>query len=456
MVGLGKTVEAIAFAESLREQGELATVLVVCPASLKRKWEAEINKFTDHPVTVLGAKSRVSEHVWDEQWTIGRPYTVVNYDLIWRYPERFEGLRPGLVLFDEIQYLKSLSAKRTKAAKKMARRIPRVVGLSATFLENTLEDLFSVFQIIEPAAFLCDSGSGYHIFDQRFIVRDWFGGVKGYQNLDIVTERIKPYVLRRRKEEVAEQLKGRIAGKIIETDRWIELAPAQRQLYNQVRDRLAGLLEDMQKAKKIIMAEVLPLLNYLRQACLSPALIGAKESHRGSTKLAELYRILAGFEPGEQFVVFCFYTDMCDMIARGLREHGYGAISVHGKNSKPDDRNELCHRFNEGTLTTGKNPCRIIVASDALREGQDMQGASTLINFDLLWNPQAMKQRAGRIDRIGQKSPILNVINIIATDTVEERMKAILEDKQDLFDVVVEGGWRSDRLTVQKIKALIS
>jgi len=452
VVGLGKTVEAIAFAESLREQGELATVLVVCPASLKKKWEAEIHKFTDHPVTVLQAKSKVGAKAWAEQWSAGHPYTIVNYDLLWRYPDEFAGMKPGLLVLDEIQYAKSLKAKRTKAAIKLAKRVPRVVGLSATFLENTLEDLFSVFQIIDPGAFL----DNFALFDSRFIVRDFFGGVKGYKNLEIVTERIGPYVLRRRKEEVAEQLKGRIAGNIIETDRWIELAPEQRQLYDQVKDQLAGLLEDMQKAKKIIMAEVLPLLTYLRQACLSPVLIGAKESHRGSTKLTELYRILGGFEPDEKFVVFCFFTDMCDMIAHELNRRGYGALSVHGKNSKPDERNELCRQFNEGTLMTGKRPCRVIVASDALREGQDMQGASTLINFDLLWNPQAMRQRTGRIDRVGQKSPILNVINIIAEDTVEARMKAVLEDKQDLFDIVVEGGWRSDRLTVQKIRALIS
>lgn len=454
-VGLGKTVEAIAFAEHLRCQGEISTCLVVCPSSLKRKWEAEIRKFTDHEITVLQAKSRVPKRVWDAQWVANTPYSIINYDILWRYEEEIAGLRPGLLLFDEVQYVKGISTKRTKASVKLASRCPRVVGISATFLENTLDDLFSVFQLVDPPVFM----DNLWLFRARFTEQGFFNQIVGYKNLEVIVERVKPYVLRRRKEQVADQLAGRIAGRVVETDLWIELAPAQRQLYNQVRDRLAGLLQDMEKARKIIMAEVLPLLSYLRQACLSPALIGAKESHSGSTKLTELYRVLEGFGPGEQFIVFCFYTDMCDMIAEGLNERGFGAIAVHGKNTKPDDRNEICRKFNEGDLTTRWNnnltPVRVIVASDALREGQDLQGASTLINFDLLWNPQAMKQRAGRIDRIGQRSPLINVINIVAEDTVEERMKDILRDKSDLFDTIVEGGWQSNRLSFEQVKALV-
>jgi len=447
VVGLGKTVQAIAFVEKMRANGRITgNVLVVCPASLKRKWANEVQKFTSRRTIIIQPKSTCSKKKWKVMWEAPRDYTIINYDVLHRYWDEISGLKPRLLILDEIQYCKTPSAKRTRAARRLSRIAEMTVGLSATFLENTLEDLWSIFDIIDPDLFM----GGWHIFDRNFIERDWFGSVTGYKNIDVCAKRIQPYVIRRRKEEVAEQLIGAIAGKVVETNYWVELSQAQKRMYREIESGIVGKIADMEKAGKIAMSEVFTRLIYLRQACLSTALIGAREGHIHSSKLDELIRIFGGFDPYEKVVIFCFFTGMVDMIAEALNAQGIEAVPVHGKNTTPMTRMDIITQFSED------EKLRVLVTSDALREGVDLQAASIVINFDLLWNPQAMQQRIGRIDRVGQKNQLITVINLIASGTIEERMKEVLNRKQDLFDVVVEGGWQSDRLSLREVKALLN
>jgi len=442
VVGLGKTVEAIAFVESMRSEGRVESCLVICPASLKRKWANEVNKFAGAEAIVGEAKSRCTAKQWNAIWRGPRAYTILNWDIVWRYWDEIQQLSFDCLILDEVQYAKNHSAKRTRYARRLSRQVPMTIGLSATFLENTLEDLFSVFTIVAPDAFL----GNFRVFDRHFIERDFFGGIKGYKNLDKARDRVAPYILRRHKEEVAGQLRGAIASDIVETDYWIQLGRSQRALYDDIRNKIVAKIADMERAGKIIMAEVLAELIYLRQACLSTALVGAKAEHVSSAKLDELLQIVTGFNPDEKTVIFCFFTDMVDQIAAAL---GSSAVAVHGKNVSVRDREAVCQQFRDDPTI------RFFVTSDALREGVDLQVASTLVNFDLLWNPQSMQQRIGRIDRVGQRNDVLNVINLIAEGTVEERMKQVLDGKQDLFDTVVEGGFRSDRLTLKEVRGLL-
>lgn len=445
VVGLGKTIEAIAFIERLRDEKKLDSCVIVCPSSLKRKWAAEIKKFAGFDAVIVEPKSKCAPKKWDAIWSVPRAYTILNYDVVWRYWDQIKKLPMDCLVLDEIQYVKNHGAKRSRFTRRLAKLAPFTVGMSATFLENTLEDLYSVFAIIDPSLFL----GGFMVFDRHFIRRDWFRKITGYKNLDIVRDRIGPFVLRRHKEEVADQLRGAIADKIIESDYWIQLSAEQRRFYNEIKRGIVGKIADMERAGKIVMAEVLAQLAYLRQACLSTALVGAKPGHVHSSKLDELLRIIEGFQPSEKFVIFAHFTMMVDIIGHALTDVGIPTLIVHGKITKPNERQAICERFNTDPTI------RAIVTSDALREGVDLQGGSTLINFDMLWNPQNMKQRVGRIDRVGQKSPILNVINLIAEDTVEVRMKEILDTKQALFDAVVEGDRVDDRLTLTEVKGLL-
>ena len=446
VVGLGKTIEAIGFIEHLRDEGKLDSAVIICPSSLKRKWAAEIKKFTGFDAIVVEPKSKSTPKKWDAIWSVPRAYTILNYDVVWRYWDQIKKLPMDCLVLDEIQYVKNHSAKRSRFTRRLAKLAPFTVGMSATFLENTLEDLYSVFQIIDPSLFL----GGFMVFDRHFIVRNWFRQITGYQNLDVVRDRIAPFVLRRHKEDVADQLRGAIADKVIESNYWIQLSAEQRRFYNEIKAGIVGKIEYMERAGKIVMAEVLAQLTYLRQACLSTALVGAKPGHVHSSKLDELLRIIEGFEPSEKFVIFAHFTQMVDIIGHALAEAKIPALVVHGKITKPNERHAICERFNTDP------EIRAIVTSDAMREGVDLQGGSTLINFDLLWNPQNMKQRVGRIDRVGQKSPILHVINLIAEDTVEERMKEVLDTKQALFDAVVEGDRVEARLTLREVKGLLA
>ncbi|MBD3194372.1 MAG: hypothetical protein GF317_04905 [Candidatus Lokiarchaeota archaeon] len=444
VVGLGKTVISLTAAVKLIEDKSYSYCLIICPATLKRKWQNEINKFYPSLASQIIEGNKTERK---KQWGMINKYffSIVNYELLLRDKKEIlnkvnNKSEKKILICDEVQYCKNHGAKRTRITKKIAKNFNRVFCLSASYMENSLLDLHSIMQITNPKIL----GLNKFNFINRYIELDYFGGIKAYKNVEEVREKVKPYIIRRNKEQVFEQLPDKV-----EIDYYVDLTNRQKKFYEDIYNHITEMIIDMEKARRIRMADVLAQINYLKQACLSTELLDATINE--SAKLKELYNVMESLDKESKVVIFCFYKKMVEIICKKINEKGYEAVYMHGSSGKVGDRQKTIDEFNSN------NGKKVLVTSDALRTGVDLTSANVLINFDLLYNPRAMEQRAGRIDRMGQKNSKITIMNIIANNTIEETIKERLEDKEHLWQIITGGNEedRTEKLTLNNIKNLL-
>jgi SNF2 family DNA or RNA helicase len=448
MVGLGKTIQSITAMEKHFIDKSINFCIVICPSTLKRNWEEEIGKFTDRKLQIISGDRGKRKKQYKSAYK--NDFLVVNYDLLIHDIDMInefiieKGFEYGLII-DECQYIKNRQAKRTKKAKIISDFSRFTIGLSATIIENTVLDLWTIFQSIDPNVFGDDRM--YVQFLDRHVQMDWFGNPVGYKNEKLLKTRMNPYLIRRFKEDVLDQLPDRI-----ENNYWVELSPIQRQFYDEVKNRIIQNIEDMEKAEKIQYAEILPMITYLRQCVLSAKLVGHTENI--STKTDQLIEFLSSIDKDSKVVLFTHFVDMVELLKDTLDCQKMENICIHGDPKKRlfckvDDRVGVVKKFNE-------NPdIKILVTSDILREGCNITSANYLINFDLLFNPAKIEQRIGRIDRIGNKHKVINIINFIATNTIEEDVYEKVIKKKNMATDILDNNQVEERLTIKDIKSLL-
>jgi SNF2 family DNA or RNA helicase len=449
MVGLGKTIQAITATEKRFENNTINFGLIICPSTLKKNWYNEIEKFTKNKKALLisGGKQH-RKYLYKRSYRYD--YLIINYDLLLNDIEYMNEFVFGRnykiqLIIDEIQYIKNKSTKRTKYARMIAEKCKYRIGLSATIIENTVIDLFSSFQVIDKTVF-GDDGN-YFPFVRRYCKFDFFGKPIGYKNADEIRKRISPYYIRRFKEDVLDQLPD-----VIENNYWISLSLEQRLFYNKIKEQIVDELQDRTKAEKIKNANVLTMLNYLRQSTLSAKLVGHK--HNISTKTKELLNLLESIDNNSKVIVFCFFTDMIEILHRELSRLRIKHMAMHGFRSKKcyihkDDRIDKIKEWD------ADNSQRVLLTSDILREGVNILSANYLVNFDLLFNPAKMNQRNGRFDRIGNKHKVINIINFIAEDTVEERVFNYLYERKEMSTDILDSGKTEKRIQIKNITNFI-
>jgi SNF2 family DNA or RNA helicase len=435
-VGLGKTAQAIATAHSLMPN-PINKVLIICPSGLRYNWQNEINK-------VIGLTSSVAMKGFDEreatykQWTKTK-WLVCSYDSIKQLAD-IDILQPlvddkTLMILDEAQSIKNWRPLRSKAVRRLIRGAYGCIPVSATFMENNLGELYNIVSLVSREIF----GGNKKLFLSRYVDSDAEGKPTSYRNLDEVHRRLAPFLLRRKKEDVSSQIVEKIPSRTITTDYWVDLTPSQHAAY-------AKLIHDsitLDTGEKINVVNALQRLMLRRQVCLFPELVGLKGI---SAKSAAIVDVINSFEKETKLIVFTWFRESARMITQILESHGMKAIALVG--DERDNVPELVKRFNEDSSI------RVMVANDFMKAGHNLQVASAIINFDLLWNPMSLEQRRGRIDRIGQKSDIISVINILTKGTIEEVMWLKLQGKIGLFSEVIEG--EEPRLTTRDIRAIVT
>jgi SNF2 family DNA or RNA helicase len=446
-VGLGKTVQALACAEKRMVESESNFNFVICPSTLKRNWSDEIEKFTDKSfIAVEGSKSK-RKNIYKKSYQYD--YLIVNYDVLFndldilkKFIFKRDGFRVNLII-DEIQYINNRQTQRAKATKELADLSYFVTGLSATLLENKITDLFNSFQVIDSSVF--GDNTQYYSFVKRFCKVNYFGNIVGYKNPELIKKRIAPYFIRRLKDDVLDELPARI-----ENNYWIKLSSEQRKLYNDTKKKLVNQIKDIEKKHKIMIADILPMITYLRQCVLSTKLIGYEDNI--STKTEELIRIIQSVNKKDKMVIFCHYPLMVELLFETMQKNKITAMALHGKGKlehhcPSDERIELVNEFNN-------NKTRVLLTSDILREGVNIPSANYIINFDLLFNPFKVEQRIGRIDRLDTKHKSINIINIIAEKTVEENIYHKFYTKRDMAKDLLDNNKPEQRLTIKTVKSL--
>ena len=420
-MGLGKTVQAIAASALLQQLRDIHRVLIVTPASLKHQWAREIRRFSALPSTIVqgGLAQRRA------QYGAGTFFTIMNYELVRRDLAELERLRPDLIILDEAQRIKNWRTKTAEAVKRLRSRYAFV--LTGTPLENRLDELYSVFQFIDPRIL----GPLWHFNDRFFELEereDHSYKVLGYKNLDELRSTIAPYVLRRTRDEVLRDLPPRV-----DNNYFVEMTPLQLQAYDGFKETVAKMLSISKRRPLTPKEQVLLLRSLIKMRLICNALalhdktIPAADREKTAPKLRELNHILEEqiASNGHKAIVFSQWEGMLDFTRPIMDRLGLGYVKLAG--SVPTaKRGPIVDRF------LNDKGCKVFLSTDAGGVGLNLQAADLVINLDLPWNPAVLEQRIGRAHRHGQLNTV-HVVNLIAQGTIEERMLDTLAAKRNVF-----------------------
>jgi superfamily II DNA or RNA helicase len=420
-MGLGKTIQAIAASALLKELRDIRSVLIVCPASLKHQWAREIRRFTSLSVGVVEGGLKERRRLYREPAF----FRVLNYEIVRRDLEELEKLQPDLIILDEAQRIKNWRAKTAGAVKRLRSRYAFV--LTGTPLENRLDELYSIFQFIDPRIL----GPLWHFNDRFFQLERRKSGsyrVLGYRNLQEFRAIIAPYSLRRNRDEVLKDLPERV-----DNNFFVEMTPQQWGPYNEFKETVAKLASIAKrrpltpKEHDILLKSLLKMRIIANALALHDREIPPGEQEKTAPKLRELAQILEEQMGGNghRALIFSQWSGMLALTEPVLRRLGLGYVKLTG-DVPSAKRGDLIQRFFEDP------ECRVFLSTDAGGVGLNLQAASLVINLDLPWNPAVLEQRIGRAHRHGQKRSV-QVINLVAQGTIEERMLDTLAVKRSVF-----------------------
>ena len=426
-MGLGKTIQAIGTAELLRREGLAEQIMIVCPTSLKYQWQREIERFTkdtdrspDHPLTLVIEGNPLKRK---EQYASDIPYKIVSYNCMSNDVKMWGSLQTEVLIMDEVQRLKNWKTQISMAARKV--RSDYAVILSGTPLENKLEELYSVMEFADNYCL-----GPYWQFRADCIVTDDGGKVIGYQNLNKVGETARERLIRRTKKQVALQMPKRT-----DQNLFVPMTTEQRGMHEEYKEQVAKLVYKWRRThflSEIDRKKLLQFLSMMRMVCDSTYILDQKS--RYDTKVTETMSILQSvFDNGdEKVVIFSQWERMTRLIAYELDKMGVGYEYLHG-GVPSAKRRDLIINF------TDDPDSRVFLSTDAGSTGLNLQAGSIMINLDLPWNPAVLEQRIARIYRLGQERNV-QVINLVAKDTIEEGMLGKLRFKTAMFEGVLDNG----------------
>lgn len=437
-MGLGKTLQVLAIINALRSLKNLnAPVLVVCPTSLVFNWAAEAAKFTPElRVVALHGPQRHSLFAEISQ----KDLVITSYALLRRDAEHYRGLEFDTVVLDEAQHIKNRQTQNAQAVKSIRTR--RRLVLTGTPLENSVLDLWSIFDFLMPGYL----GSAQD-FKERYeapIVRE--------KNLEVqkrLARRLRPFMLRRLKREVAKDLPEKI-----EQVSYCELNEGQRALYQQVleasRKEIVNAVDanGLNKSRMVVLTALLRL----RQICCDLRLLESKLEAKPSepSGKVELFGELLEevVDGGHRVLVFSQFTTMLGLLRERLAAENIEFCYLDGATK---DRAQVVERFQRDS----RIPV-FLISLKAGGTGLNLTGADTVIHFDPWWNPAVEAQATDRAHRIGQKR-VVTSYKLITRGTVEEKILNLQTRKRALFQGMLGGEEQlAEALSWEEIQDLLT
>ena len=416
-VGLGKTFSSFAALILLKEWGLIKKAVVVTTASVKYQWASEIRllikkKYRKRYDTVVvdGLKSKRMEAYKKKAFV-----HVVNYESLRIDSEGGRinpfGVRVDAIILDEASKLQNIKSLAHKAVAAIFRDCPYRFALNATPMGNGYHHLFGVFKIIDPLVFVC-----WDNFEHRYMTYKKVRIKKGNKRLTIMVPDNRAF------RHIGD-LKGRTRGKILRrTDNdqgvdvpkisiipyWITLHSEQLKAYKAIRNS-----RDMNPLEKIVRARI---------ACL----FKDKKTAQKSPKYRELVQLLKEVVPHKKVIVFSESRKFLEGIIDGLKKEKFAVTAIAGGMSVKK-REERKDAFVNGNI-------RVLLLTAAGESGLNLQAADVLINLDLPWSADRLRQRVGRLrPHLGGKDRHLKIINILARSTIEERVVERIQEKVGRF-----------------------
>jgi hypothetical protein len=421
-MGLGKTIQALATLcrrQLANEAGGLAS-LVICPTSLVENWLVEAEKFTPGlHVGVIHGPDRAERLAALDSYDL----IITSYALLRRDIEEYAKYDFDYVILDEAQHIKNPETANAKTCKSLRAR-HRLI-LTGTPVENSLHELWSLFDFLLPG-----------MLGSRKQFRDEFESqaANGLQH-EVARElsaMIRPFILRRSKKEVCNQLPPKIEQVV-----YCELSEQQSKMY---RDILTASHQMLKQAKEEgfnkARFDLLGLLMRMRQICCHPALLpphlrpdaGEKLESAKMDLLKEI--VFQAIDSDSRMLIFSQFTGMLKLIRPWLEEQNIRYQYLDGSTK---DRLKRVNAFNEDASIPV-----FLISLKAGGTGLNLTGADTVIHYDQWWNPMVEDQATDRSHRIGQKKSVTS-IKLVARNTVEEKILALQSGKRELFNQLLAG-----------------
>ncbi|QIF03917.1 DEAD/DEAH box helicase [Roseimicrobium sp. ORNL1] len=415
-MGLGKTVQSIAWVLWLRQRAaenngdKLAPCLVVCPKSVLDVWAIEFGKAAPAlRVEVLREKDTLDLRRLQQESDV----LVLNYAQLRACIDELQKVNWLAAILDEGQQIKNPDSKVAQAARQLHAQ-NRLV-LTGTPLENRLLDLWSLMTFATPGA-LGDRAYFQRHFDRR----------KDDRAAERLSARLRPFILRRTKGQVARELPPRT-----EENMFCELSGLQEKLY---RDQLAQAQHMILTATGADLLNkrrfaILQAITRLRQICCHPALVQPGAENEESAKLNALLELLDQLhDEGHKVLVFSQFVSMLKIIRDKLTALGR---PFHWLTGATQNRAEVVQAFQ-----TDPEPSVFLLSLKAGGSGLNLTAASYVILYDPWWNPAVENQAIDRAHRIGQTQPVM-AYRLLAKDTIEQKIRLLQQQKQMMSNDVL-------------------
>lgn len=410
-MGLGKTLQSIMYLASLPED---SLSIVVCPSSLMFNWKDEIENFAPGlPCTVVCG---IPEERGNLVSHAKNGIIITSYPLLRRDISLYKNIQFKAVIIDEAQNIKNSTSLNAMNVKKL--NAENHFALTGTPIENSLSEIWSIFDFLMPG-YLFHHPKFISVFERPIMNED-------KDALHQLNLRIHPFILRRMKHDVLDELPEKTEEKIL-----IDLTEKQKKLYAAYLEHYKGELDlnndDFIQKNQI---QILSVLMRLRQICCHPATF--LDNYDGdSAKMELLVELLTNaIDSGHRVLVFSQFTSMLELIRTELDKLEIPYFSLEGK-TKIDARNQAVKRFNEGEKKV------FLISLKAGGTGLNLIGADTVIHMDPWWNPAVEEQATDRAYRIGQLKNV-HVIKILSKGTIEEKIYRLQKKKQSLADSVID------------------
>ncbi|MBO4631781.1 MAG: DEAD/DEAH box helicase, partial [Lentisphaeria bacterium] len=407
-MGLGKTVQTIALLAS--EPGKNLPALVVCPTSLLENWVREVEKFAPS-LKVLPIAGHDREKLWEK--ALFHDICVSSYALIKRDAEQVCKLRFKYLILDEAQHIKNPNTGNSQICKSIASDHKLV--LTGTPLENSPEDLWSIFEFLHPG--LLGTLSSFR--------RNYILSGNRPEALAELSARIAPFILRRRKTEVYAEIPPKTEQLL-----YCEMEDSQRLMYERFlresRERFSRIKSGDMSVSRF---EILSSLLRMRQVCCDPALLPDGGNIRSAKMELLKELLLETIDSGHKVLLFSQFTSMLSLVRPWLDSEGIRYEYLDGSTK---DRMERVDAFNQ----TPDIPL-FLLSLKAGGLGLNLTAADTVILYDPWWNPAAEAQAADRTHRIGQTKNV-SILKLLVKNSIEERVLELQRRKADLFNDLVE------------------
>jgi len=433
-MGLGKTVQALAVLAYRRMHlGVKTPSIIVCPSSLIDNWRREAARFVPElrVAAVRGPKRAEVAARLETEYDL----VVTSYALLRRDATFYRDISFDCAVLDEAQHIKNPQTVSAQACK--ALNATHRIILTGTPVENHVGELWALFDFLEPELLPPSPRSGSD-------------GTAMHAYVEEVRRIVRPFILRRTKKQVAPELPPKQ-----EQVLYCELAPQQRRLYRRLLSQARVLLEQMREDPSgSLRMHVFALLTRLRQVCVHPGILpedlrdGAGAENLESAKTDALEEIvLEAMDSGRRLLVFSQFTSFLKLFRRRLQTLGIASEYLDGATT---DRQERVDRFNRDESIPV-----FLISLRAGGCGLNLTGADMVVHYDMWWNPMVEEQATDRTHRIGQVRRV-NVIKLVARDTIEERILALQTRKRRLFDALIGSAPSSPgRLSLDDVEFLL-